>query len=77
MAARELAERSGDGIVVRLYWDEDAPSGSDLFVVYKDARQGVYYTLYPPRDCLLEAFYHPNAFAATPEYVMPELRATG
>jgi hypothetical protein len=77
MAARELAERSGDGIVVRLYWDEEAPSGSDLFVVYKDARQGVYYTLYPPRDRLLEAFYHPNAFATTPEYALPELRATG
>src|SRR5918999_700301 len=56
MAARELAERSSDGIVVRLYWDEDKPAGSDLFVTYRDSRWGVYYTLYPPRDRLLDAF---------------------
>jgi hypothetical protein len=63
MAARELAERSGDGVVVRLYWNDDEPPGSELFVVYEDARRDESYTLYPPRDRALEAFYHPNAFA--------------
>jgi hypothetical protein len=77
MAARELAERSSDGIVVRLYWDEDKPAGSDLFVTYRDSRWGVFYTLYPPRDRVLDAFYHPNAYAAKGELDQSELRAAG
>jgi hypothetical protein len=77
MAARELAERRGDGIVVRLYWDGDKPAGSDVFVVYRDARRGVYYTIYPARDHVLDAFYHPNAYAPSAPPVVPELRATG
>jgi hypothetical protein len=77
MAARELAERSSDGIVVRLYWDEEAPPGSDLLVVYEDTRWDVHYTLYPSRDEVLEAYYHPNAYAARRRYDESELRATG
>jgi hypothetical protein len=77
MAAKELAERRGDGIIVRLYWDEEKPAGSDLFVTYRDSRWGVYYTLYPPRDRVLDAFYHPNAYAAKGELDESELQAAG
>jgi hypothetical protein len=77
MAARELAERRGDGIVVRLYWDGDKPEGSDVFVVYRDARRGVYFTIYPAHDRVLDAFYHPNAYAPPAGAALPELRATG
>jgi hypothetical protein len=77
MAVKELAERRGDGIVVRMYWDEEKPAGSDVFVVYRDARRGVYYTIYPGRDRVLDAFYHPNAYAPSAEPVVAELRATG
>jgi hypothetical protein len=65
VAARELAERFGDGIVVRLFWDDEQPPGNDLFVEYEDDRERVRYTLYPPRDRALDAFYHPNAYAAS------------
>jgi hypothetical protein len=63
MATRQLAERSGDGIVVELFWDDSAPAGSELFVEYKDEREQVSYTLYPPRDRALEAFYYPEVYA--------------
>lgn len=65
MAARELAERSGGGIVVRLFWDDEQPPGCDVFVEYEDGHEDVSYTLYPPRDRVLDAFYHPNAYAAS------------
>ena len=60
---KQLAERIADGIVVELLWDDSAPAGSDLVVEYRDERQGVSYTVYPPRDRALEAFNHPNAYA--------------
>jgi hypothetical protein len=60
---RLLAERESNGIVVRLFWDDAAAPGSDVVVKYRDLREGVAYFLYPPRECALEAFYHPNAFA--------------
>ena len=62
MAHRQLAEREGGGIVVRLVWDEAATDGHDVFVEYWDERQDVFYVVYPPRDSALEAFYHPNAY---------------
>jgi hypothetical protein len=62
MAVRQLAERQGNGIVVELFWNDAAPPGKDLYVEYRDERTDVFYTLYPPRDSALEAFYHPNAY---------------
>jgi hypothetical protein len=59
---RQLDERTGDGIVVQLLWDDSAPPGSDVSVEYRDERQGVVYTLHPPRSRALEVFRHPNAF---------------
>jgi hypothetical protein len=61
---KQLAERYADGIIVELFWDDCAPAGSDVVVEYRDERRGVRYTVYPPRDRALEAFNHPNAYAA-------------
>jgi hypothetical protein len=63
MALRQLAERSGGGIVVQLYWIDSAPPGRDVFVEYRDERQEVFFTVWPPRERALEAFHHPNAYA--------------
>jgi hypothetical protein len=75
VALRELAERSGGGIVVRLFWNDSAPAGSDLSVEYLDEGEGMSYILYPSRDRVLEAFYHPNAYASSAVYASAELRA--
>jgi hypothetical protein len=60
---RQLAERIGDGVVVRLIWDDTAPPGRDVAVEYRDERQGVEYTLFAPRHRALDVFHHPNAYA--------------
>ena len=74
MALRELAQREGDGIVVRLLWDDSVPPGIDVRVDYRDDRMGVAYSIRPPRDEALEAFHHPNAYARA-EYDRPKVRA--
>jgi hypothetical protein len=73
MARRQLAKRDGGGIVVQLVWDDSAPAGSDLFVEYRDEQQEVFYTVYPPRDRALEAFYHPNAYSGDAVNAPPDL----
>ena len=62
MALRELAERRGYGVVVRLIWNDTAPPGCDVSVEYEDEGEGESFILYPPRNRALEAFYHPNAY---------------
>jgi hypothetical protein len=62
MAMRQLAERNGDGVIVQLFWNDSAPPGTDVFVEYRDERQDVCYTVYPPPGAALDAFYHPNAY---------------
>ena len=59
---RLLADREDNGIVVRLFWDEAADPDADVVVEYRDRREGVAYTLYPPRNRALDAFYHPNSY---------------
>jgi hypothetical protein len=59
---RLLAMRECSGIVVRLFWDETAGPPSDVVVEYSDRREGVAFTLHPPRERALDAFYHPNAY---------------
>jgi hypothetical protein len=59
---RLLADRDFGGIRVRLFWDEIAAPGADIAIEYEDRSEGVAYTLYPPRDRALDAFYHPNAY---------------
>jgi hypothetical protein len=58
-----LADRGIGGISVRLFWDEAARDGSDIVLEYEDRTEGVAFTLHPPRDRALDAFYHPNAYA--------------
>jgi hypothetical protein len=71
MAVRQLAEREAGGIVVELFWND---SRGDVFVEYRDGESNVAYTLYPPRERALEAFYHPNAFMLDAEHVAFVLR---
>jgi hypothetical protein len=59
---RLLAVRESSGILVRLFWDENARTESDVIVEYEDRSEDVSYTLYPPRERALDAFYHPNAY---------------
>lgn len=59
MALHELAERSGNGITVRLWWESET---DEVTVTYVDDRQGESFTLYPPRDQALDAFEHPNSY---------------
>jgi hypothetical protein len=57
-----LADRTTDGISVRLFWNEAATGAGEIVVEYEDENEGIAYVLYPPRDRALDAFYHPNAY---------------
>jgi hypothetical protein len=59
---RLLADRGTHGISVQLFWNEAAPAGAEIVVEYVDSCEGVAFMLHPPRDCALDAFYHPNAY---------------
>lgn len=60
---RLLAERESSGVLVRLFWDDTArPCDPEIVVEYEDRNADVAFTLYPPRDRALDAFYHPNAY---------------
>lgn len=61
---RLLADRGSDGITVRLFWDENAPTGTDIVVEYEDRGRGTTYMFHPPSDRALDAFYHPNSYHA-------------
>lgn len=63
MALRQLAERSRDGVVVQLFWDDSAAPECEVLVEYHDERHDVSYRFHPPRSRALAAFYHPNAYA--------------
>jgi hypothetical protein len=56
---RELAHRSADGLVVRLYWDSDR---NQTFLVFRDRRTGDRFGTDVPNDRALAAFEHPAAF---------------
>jgi hypothetical protein len=59
---RLLAKRESFGVLVKLFWDEEAASGSDVVVEYEDRSEDVWYVLRPPSDRALDAYYHPNAY---------------
>lgn len=59
---RLLANRESCGIRVRLFWDEASAAEDDIVIKYEDRGEGVSYTLHPPRNRALDAFYHPNAY---------------
>jgi hypothetical protein len=58
--ARELAQRSGDGLDIRLLWDalQDA-----VTVAVADSKTGEQFVIAAPRATALHAFNHPFAYA--------------
>ena len=65
---RELAQRSGDGIEVTLYWDSQ---DDRLTVSVSDTRTGECFEVDAPRHAALDVFNHPFAWA--PDRVADEL----
>ncbi len=59
---RELAQRTGDGIEVTLYWNK--PSDRVTIVVF-DLRSGEALDFEIDGKAALDAFNHPYAYAAT------------
>jgi hypothetical protein len=59
--SRELASRENDGVRVLLLWH---PSDDAVTVFIEDTRAGQCVELAVQRDCALDAFYHPFAYAA-------------
>lgn len=55
---RELASRSSDGISVSLYW---CPQRDEVRVHVRDERTGEEFILEPPKQSVLDAFFHPYA----------------
>lgn len=72
MALHELAERSGDGITVRLWWDSET---DEVTVTYVDDRRGEAFTLYPAKQDAMAAFDHPNAFPESARMPQPRVLA--
>jgi hypothetical protein len=61
MARRELAQRSGDGLEVSLYWE---PRDDSLTIVMLDTREGARFEIPVEGACALDAFEHPFAYLA-------------
>jgi hypothetical protein len=59
LRGQELAQRSGDGLNVSLYWNRE---DGGVTVVVTDTRTDEEFELTVPRDKALEAFRHPFAF---------------
>jgi hypothetical protein len=59
MALKELAERSGSGLVVRLLWD---PARDQTVLRYRDRLTGDAFVTDVPNSRALTAFRHPNAY---------------
>jgi hypothetical protein len=58
--ARELAQRTNDGVEVTLLW---SPRDDRLTVVVEDTKLDKRFELETRSDNALEVFYHPYAFA--------------
>lgn len=56
---RELAKRTGNGIIVQLLWDSLRDS---VLVKYRDERTGDRFIADIPKSQALAAFHHPNAY---------------
>lgn len=63
----ELAQRSQDGLTVRLLWD--APR-NQVVLRYRDGRSGDAFVVDIPNAKALFAFQHPNAFRVPPTDVL-------
>lgn len=64
---RLLADREAHGVTVRLYWDRAAAPGEEIVVTYRDRAADEAFTIHPPSDRALDAFYHPNCYLETAE----------
>jgi hypothetical protein len=58
---RELAQRTGDGLAVTLFWSKSAER---IKVAVDDSKTGNQFDLEVAGADALSAFYHPFAFAA-------------
>lgn len=59
MALVELAERKGNGLLVRLLWD---PQRNQTVLRYRDRQTGEAFVTDVPNDDALVAFHHPNVY---------------
>jgi hypothetical protein len=57
---RELARRSNAGVDVTLYW---RPTLDELIVRVCDERHDTHFEIRPQRHLVLDAYYHPYAYA--------------
>lgn len=64
-ARRELAARSGTGIHVRLLW---TAADDSVSVEVFDERTDELLEARVPRDCALDAFYHPYTYTTAPAF---------
>ena len=62
---RELARRSADGLVIRLFWDSER---DEVLLTFRDRRTGDRFGVEVPRACALRAFEHPCAFRPADSY---------
>ena len=62
---RELAQRGGGGVDVRLLWGQDA-IGDHLKVIVADLAAGETFEIPVPPDNALEVFNHPFAYRRDP-----------
>jgi len=59
MTLVELAERRGDGLLVRLLWD---PARNQIVLRYRDRHNDDMFVTDVPNERALVAFHHPNAY---------------
>jgi hypothetical protein len=62
---RELAKRSTDGLVVRLFWDAERDA---IVLTFRDRRTGERFGVDVPKARALQAFEHPAAFRPAGSY---------
>jgi hypothetical protein len=56
----ELAERTGDGLAVRLLWDRDPDGHLWVCVLHEDSGEAC--AVEPSPEDALDVFYHPFAY---------------
>jgi hypothetical protein len=56
----DLAERSGDGLAVTLFWDRDGDGSLWVSVLHEDS--GEAFAVEAEADKALDVFYHPFAY---------------
>jgi hypothetical protein len=70
---RELAQRSGDGLTVTLWWD---PIRAETYLGLGDQRTGCVDGWAVPKEKAMDAFEHPFRYEPATEAVKAYARAT-